>query len=322
MKRTQTLLKTLCVFIFLLLAACTGRNKPEDKLHRIVTGSPAELKELFSYSPDGIPFVCAHRGGDRKGFPENCIATFNNTLSQTWSLIETDPRYTKDSVMVLMHDPTLERTTNGTGKVSDHTWAELQELRLKDNEGNLTGYQIPTLDEALEWARGKTILVLDRKDVPIGERSRKIQEHRAQSYAIVIAYSPEEIKQCFSLDPDINMEIMLADTAAVRSFEETGVPWKNVVGFVSHKLVEDTAIFDLIHNNGALAIVGSSRNHDISFKNGEIKSTEELFPRYVKMITDGADIIEADLAVEAGISLREMQITLKMGPKGKFFTGL
>jgi glycerophosphoryl diester phosphodiesterase len=47
-------------------------------------------------------------------------------------MFEIDPRITKDSVVVLMHDATLDRTTTGTGRVADHTWAELQQLRLKD----------------------------------------------------------------------------------------------------------------------------------------------------------------------------------------------
>ena len=64
-----------------------------------------------------------------------------------------------------MHDPTLERTTTGKGRVVDFTLGELKQLRLKDNSGNVTEFQIPTLDEVLDWARGKTILVLDQKDV-------------------------------------------------------------------------------------------------------------------------------------------------------------
>ena len=292
----------LTALFLVLLASCSGNRKTDGDLHTIITGTPAGLREFFSYSPEKQPLVCSHRGGDRKGFPENCIETFTNTLKFTQSIIEIDPRYTKDSVMVLMHDPTIERTSDGTGKVSDYTYEELQKVRLKDPFGTITDFHIPTLDETLEWARGKTILVLDRKDVPIEDRVRKIVEHNAQSYAIVIAYSPEEIRKCYSIEPNINMEIMLADTAAVRLFEETGVPWENIVGFVNHKLVTDTTIFDIIHRNGALAIVGSSRNHDIAFKNGEI-DIKELRTRYQRMITDGADIIETDLAIEAGQSL-------------------
>lgn len=118
------------------------------------------------------------------------------------------------------------------------------------------------------------------------------------------------------------MGIIVADTSQVRKFIETGVPWNNVVGFVSHNLVEDPEILKILHGNGAMCIVGSSRNHDINYKKGDIKSMQELSMEYVKMITDGADIIEADLAIEAGLSLTTLQRAGANGSKGKYFRGL
>lgn len=314
--------KHLFQILLLLLipfAGCMAQtgSKQGNVYHTFNIKNPAELKEFFAYKPDRIPFICAHRGGDKKFFPENCIATFENTISQVHSMIETDPRYTKDSVIILMHDPTLERTTNGKGKVSDYTWEELKKLRLKDSFGNITDYRIPTLDEALEWAKSKTILVLDRKDVPIEVRVKKITEHDAVSNAIVIAYSPEEIKRCYSLNHDIIMEVMAGDFKAIRSFEETNVPWANVVCFVSHNLNIDPEIFRMVHEKGALCIAGSSRNHDLKYKSGEIKSIEELSVLYRKMITDGADIIEADLAIEAGVAIENFVPERKADSKSK-----
>ena len=312
------------VLLTVLLCAigCRGQKKSDiEDFYTLNIESPEDLKEFFAYSPDRIPFVSAHRGGDRKYFPENCIETFENTLSQVHAVIEVDPRYTKDSIMVLVHDATLDRTTTGKGRVNEYTLEELKKLRLKDSEGNITDYQIPTLDEALEWARSKTILILDRKDVPITERVRKIMKHNAESYAMVIAYSWDEIKESYSFNPDIMMEIMLTDTVQIRRFEETGVPWRNIVAFISHNLVEEADIFDKIHAKGAMCIVGSSRNYDIAYKIGEIKTFEELSEKYLNMIGDGADIIEADLAIAAGLSLRKIYAFDKPGTKNRFFKG-
>jgi len=309
----------IITFSFIILSGCFASDS-KSSLKIFIIDHPDELKEFFSYTPDRIPFICAHRGGSRETFPENCIATFENTLSKVHAMIEVDPRYTKDSVIVLMHDPILDRTTSGTGRVSDYTYEELKALRLKDTEGNITGHRIPTLDETLEWAKGKTILVLDRKDVPIADRIKKIEEHNAVTNAIVIAYSTDEIKECYNLNSDIIMEVMLPDTVQLKKLDETGVPWANMVGFVSHNLVEDTEIFDLVHRKGSMCIVGSSRNHDISFKKGDIKSVKELADKYRKMVNDGADIIEADLAVEAGLSIRDTESLSISGSKSKFFS--
>src|SRR5699024_4678666 len=128
-------------------------------------------------------------GAPTLGYPENCIATFRHTLRHTWSIMEVDPHYTKDSAIILMHDPTLDRTSTGHGKISDYTLPELKKLNLKDSKGNTTKFKIPTLDEALEWAKGKTVLILDQKDVPVEARAEKIIEHHAQSCAMIMCYT-------------------------------------------------------------------------------------------------------------------------------------
>ena len=68
-----------------------------------------------------------------------------------------------------------------------------------------------------------------------------------------------------------------------------------------------------------MCIAGSSRNHDIAYKRGEIGSFDELSGKYLKMISDGVDIIEADLAIEAGLSLRKLFPFDKPGTKSRFF---
>ena len=112
------------------------------------------------------------------GYPENSIEGCEKTLSFMHSIFEIDPRLTKDSVIVLMHDATLERTSNGTGKVSDYTYEELQQFNLKDRQGNLTPYKIPTLIEMLEWGKGKTVFNLDNKQVPWEIYSRLLNENK------------------------------------------------------------------------------------------------------------------------------------------------
>lgn len=293
----------------------TAETAPK-KLHVINTKTAQDLKDFFKYTPDRLPFVSAHRGGPRKGFPENCIETFENTLAHTPAILEIDPHYTKDGKIVLMHDPTLNRTTNGSGKVSDYTLAEIKKLRLKDTEGNLTDYQIPTLDEALQWAKGKTILVIDAKDVPIEERAKKVIENKAEANAILISYSMEDTKKAYALSKDIVMEVMMGKMDNVDAIDKSGVPWENVVGFVSHQLPEDKAIFDEVHKRGAMCILGSSRNYDRQYITGKINA-QALAEGYRSLINHGADIIEADLSIEAGEALMPLQKA--KSSKSKFF---
>ncbi|MFR7966022.1 MAG: glycerophosphodiester phosphodiesterase family protein, partial [Alistipes finegoldii] len=114
-----------------LLWGCTESGKKAEGPFYIDIKSRAQLHDWFRYAPERPIVVSGHRGGMVTGYPENCIESFEKTLSMMPSFFEIDPRLTKDSVIVLMHDATIDRTTTGTGKVSDYTCEELQQFFLK-----------------------------------------------------------------------------------------------------------------------------------------------------------------------------------------------
>lgn len=99
-------------------------------------------------------FVAAHRGWCGK-YPENTMAAFRAALELGVDQIETDVRITKDGELVLIHDGTVDRTTNGTGAVDAYTFEELRKL----DAGN--GEQIPTLIELMELVKDHPTLTLD-----------------------------------------------------------------------------------------------------------------------------------------------------------------
>ena len=107
-------------------------------------------------------YVAAHRGWCGK-YPENTMAAFRAALELGVDQIETDVRVTKDGQLVLIHDATLDRTTNGTGKVCDYTLAELKAL----DAG--CGEKIPTLREFMELVKDHPTLTLDieLKEYPV-----------------------------------------------------------------------------------------------------------------------------------------------------------
>lgn len=282
--------------LLLWVGSCSGASG----LRTVDPKTPEGLQKLLRYDGQPLPMVSAHRGGARKRFPENCLATFEDTLRHTHAMMEVDPRYTKDGIIVLHHDPTLERTTNGTGRVVDHTYEELRTLRLKDPEGVVTGYSIPTLDEALEWARGKTVLVLDQKDVPIEVRVRKVTEHNAEAYAVLIVYSFADARGCYAMNPHIMMEVMIPNAEQVNTFDQIGVPWSNIVAFVGHSPPQEPQLCEMIHARGACCMGGTSRNIDRLFIEKHIADVNDLRPQYHALMDMGIDLIETDLPREVG----------------------
>ena len=106
-------------------------------------------------------YVAAHRG-DCARFPENTMLAFRSALEAGVDQIETDVRVTKDGELVLIHDATVDRTTNGTGKVCDMTLAELKALDAGSHKGEeFAGEQIPTLREFLELVKDHPTMTLD-----------------------------------------------------------------------------------------------------------------------------------------------------------------
>ncbi len=108
--------------------------------------------------------VVAHRGGAELGPPENTLAAFEKAIEVGADLIEIDIRETKDGHLVIMHDATVDRTTNGTGRVEDLTLEYIRSLDAGSWAGEeYKGLKVPTLRESLELMKGRIDPDLDFK---------------------------------------------------------------------------------------------------------------------------------------------------------------
>ena len=117
----------------------------------------AELNDPTS----GYVMVMAHRA-DWREWPENSLEAIKAAIAMGCDIVELDVALTKDGNLVLSHDATLDRMTNGHGKISDFTLEELKGLRLRHGNGVVTeDLRIATLAEALEVCRGKILIQID-----------------------------------------------------------------------------------------------------------------------------------------------------------------
>lgn len=110
--------------------------------------------------------VIAHRGCWRAA-PENSIAAIEACVAMGVDLVELDVRRTADGVLILMHDDTVDRTTDGRGRVEDLSLAQIRTLRLRQGKGGgtapLTDEAPPTFEDAMHAARGQVLVNLDAK---------------------------------------------------------------------------------------------------------------------------------------------------------------
>jgi glycerophosphoryl diester phosphodiesterase len=136
----------------------------------------AIVRQLTSSGDHQSLRVGAHRGAMSHA-PENTLAAFETAISMGVYRIECDVRQTADGHLVLMHDDTVDRTTNGTGSLRELTLEQVRELRAVTGAGGGTGSEpVPTLEEALRCAKGRCKLLVELKDTDIAEATVSLIE--------------------------------------------------------------------------------------------------------------------------------------------------
>jgi len=293
--------KTLICSLIIVTAKPPAKAQTGD-IKAFKINNARELQQYFKYTGKNTPVVSGHRGGMIKDYPENSIETFNNTLQHTPAFFEIDPRLTKDSVPVLMHDVTLDRTTTGTGKLSDYTYAELQKFRLKDPQGNATKYKIPTLKEAILWSKGKTVMNLDHKDVPLEMTAKMLKECKNEVIMLTI-HSPEQARFYLNDNPDRMFSAHILTKKAFDEYEKEGIPWKNMIAYIGPAFQpENKVLLDLLHAKGVMCMISAAPSYD------KLPNPAERAEHYRETFTQGADIMESDFPIEVAEAIKPMQL--------------
>lgn len=167
----------------------------------------------------------AHRGASGVGFaPENTLAAVEKALQIGVDLVEVDIHLTADGVPVVIHDMTVDRTTNGSGPVDTLTLAEVRKLDAGSwFDASFRRERIPTLEEALDLARKRALLLIEAKTEEAAERAvTVIRSMRAQSRAVIQSFYGPAIRAVNRLDRRIPTAfVMTGGEAALR--RKTGV---------------------------------------------------------------------------------------------------
>lgn len=263
-----------------------------DNIGNFKLNSVEDLYQFFTFTDHAYPLVSAHRGGPGADFPENAIETFAQASKARPIIIECDVRLSKDSILVLMHDETLDRTSNGSGKIGKYTLKELKELKLKDINGKLTAIKIPTLEEALAWGKGKAIFTLDVKnDVPYSLLADLISKMNAAPYSIVITYSADQARALHKVDPDLMISASIRNIDDLSRLVENDIPANRLVAFVGIRMPEKILI-NRLNQYGIMTILGTIGNLDR-------QADSRGYQVYAEFIEQGINILSTDRPEQA-----------------------
>ena len=145
------------------------------------------------------PLIIAHRGASGQGLaPENTLVAFRLALELGADLVELDAHRTKDGHIVVIHDDSLDRTTDRFGKIRDLTLGEIIDADAGQGE------RVPTLHEALELMAAHALVLIEIKPEDItADVIQTINEADAAGDVVIQSFHPEVIAEAFRLAPDI-----------------------------------------------------------------------------------------------------------------------
>lgn len=288
-----------------LLLVISFNSIAQQSSNSLTFKSVDELQQFLSYSKKRFPLISAHRGGPEKGFPENAIETFEHSFQFQPLIIECDISLSKDSVMILMHDNSLNRTSTGTGRISDYTYEELKKLYLKDNNGDSTSFRIPTLEETLNWGKGKVIFTLDvKRGVPYAKVIEMVRKCKAETSSVIITYNADQAAEVFQLAPDLMISASVRGKEDLERLNGKGIPDKRIVAFIGVTEAQPET-YELLHSRGIACILGTMGNLDR-------QATARGDNQYAEYITRGADILSTDRPKEAGDALKKYRADNKL----------
>jgi glycerophosphoryl diester phosphodiesterase len=279
------------------LAACsTGEGNPDGSLSDAgadggVRFVPSIQKMVKGAGPH-LAMLIAHRGGAGEA-PENTMAAYQYSFGLGVASIEIDTRPTKDGVLVIIHDDTLDRATDCTGEVDQKTRDELKGCTV--TAGNITNFtpeqrKIPTLDEVFAWVKDKMLVNIDAKSASLDDLVVKIREYGLTDQVI---YQTGSASGCLSLEtkyPDI---FCLAKIEAITEVDFVKEQLKTNLLQLGDNSLYTNENMEMIHSGGLKTTINVMGTYDL------LPTADKL--EYLKT---GGDMFQTDMPAQWQAALK------------------
>ncbi len=192
------------LFVACLLTGCPADPGTEllDDTAPPASQVPDDLSDCFFDATCPYVLAVAHRGASRHA-PENTFAAIDKAVELGAHAVELDVRTTADGVLVLMHDDTVDRTTNGSGSVDELSWDELAALTVPSDFEGVDDQSVPTFLEALEHVGRRVVVDVDVKDAEAEAMAADIDAAGMQDRVFLLTKSVDRGEAYRAADPDL-----------------------------------------------------------------------------------------------------------------------
>ncbi len=169
------------------------------------------FQALLAQPRDGKPLIIAHRGASGYA-PENTIASIDKALDIGADVVEIDVHQTLDSVIMVMHDANLDRTTDMKGIIKDYRWDDIKDADAGSwFNHDFADSKIPTLDEVIKHINGRSMLLIEIKkggDYYPGIERRVlaiIKANHAESWCMIQSFSDVAVQNFLELNSGLKV---------------------------------------------------------------------------------------------------------------------
>ncbi|HKL51873.1 MAG TPA: glycerophosphodiester phosphodiesterase family protein [Wenzhouxiangellaceae bacterium] len=268
------------IVVALFLAACGPAPSAPPPADRWLEG--VDLAAYLDCAREqDVTLLQAHRAGDRPGAAENSLGAIKASLADGAVFMEIDVARTADGVLVLMHDRTVERTTNGQGRVTEMAYADFAALKLEDLDGTRLPEAPPALADALDALDGRGIAQIDLKGIGMAAISRAIETAGAADRSVVIVSSVNQAIALHRALPEILVSVGIDDLADLQRLEDAGVDLTRVQAWLGTG-----------YGNPPLDAALAEREVETSY--GDFRGERNGTVDYRLLADNGAEVISVD----------------------------
>lgn len=239
------------------------------------------------------PLISGHRGGFDTDFPENSYSMFDYTINNACNkpiIIEFDIRESASGKLFVMHDVTVDRTTNGTGNIGDLSDEYIYSLFQKDRNNNLTTGKIPIFEELLLYYHQKEVmLMLDIKGNIHKKVLELVRSMEMENQCIFLTFMPEFTSLCCKYSDQIQISSLVTNLKEWQFLKTLITPDNHMIAYITNETPEEIINLMLTENVSLMT--------DMSENNSD--ATKRLEPEiYRSIVTDKhLDILITDYPV-------------------------
>ncbi|NDV90065.1 hypothetical protein GTH32_02510 [Alteromonas sp. 345S023] len=295
MTNTRTLLPECKKHLSIIILLCMNIIPFSLTAEPLQNTSP--LSEVFSCLKEQRKgLYSAHRGGglDLK-LPENSLNAFTQIDSNSIYMAETDIAQSKEGVLFLHHDDTLDRTTTAKGVVADVSWSEIKRSYLKLDNGEVTSYSPVTLDELLSSLPSNIIMQLDiKKGVDLHRVIEKVITHNVEKQVVFLLFNNRDIEKLLTRLPNATITTVIDSRARLAELQRLGAKPQQLHA-ISYASDTPPAMWKTLKQKG-ITIVASV----FPFEEAEMKNSGQLSKvPYEALFNAGATIIVTNYPKQA-----------------------